>query len=45
MWRNSSGHIVGAKAVWVQLLVNVPADSVKVDAGGLGFEFEVILTF
>lgn len=41
MWRNSSGHIVGAKAVWVQLLVNVPADSVKVDAGGLGFEFEV----
>jgi len=41
MWRNSSGHIIGAKAVWVQLLVNVPTDSIKVDAGGLGFEFEV----
>jgi len=39
--RNATGHVVGAKAIWVQILVEVPEDAVKVDAGGIGFEFEV----
>lgn len=41
IFRNSSGHIIGAKTTWVQYLLEVPEDAVNVAPGGIGFEFEV----
>jgi len=39
--RNATGHVVGAKTVWVQYLLEVPEDAVNVAPGGIGFEFEI----
>ena len=42
IFRNSTGHIIGAKTTWVQYLLEVPEDAANVAPGGIGFEFEVI---
>lgn len=39
--RNSSGHVVGAETMWIQLLLEVPEDAAHVNSGGIGFEFGV----
>ena len=39
--RNATGHVVAAKTVWVQMLLEVPENAVNVAPGGIGFEFEV----
>jgi len=41
IFRNSTGHIIGAKTTWVQYLLEVPEDAVNVAPGGIGFEFEI----